>query len=371
MFCMNCGMELPDGAKFCLNCGTPQGKVSTTSSSASGSINLANNNALVPAVCPNCSSHLRVDISARIARCESCGTECLVQDAINALNVSGNVNVGNATININGTNINSLLNRVEMMLAEGDFDGAMQKCDSILDIDPTESRTYLYLLMSELRCKRREELANQMVTFAGNKNYIKAMKFGNEALRTELNKYIEIINNRVDTNLYNPEIGDEIYFGSMDGHRLWWKVLLVRERTALIISKTAICNSKFNMFEGPAYWDNCSLRNWLNNEFYNTCFSAVEKQKINSVDIKPITNIIEWRHGSDTTTTDRIFLLSDREAKKLFQHDYSRATGDFWWLRFPAGNKISGVNKLGEIVKNCMSPVKYQGVRPAMWIDLP
>ena len=24
MFCMNCGMELPDKAKFCLSCGAPQ-----------------------------------------------------------------------------------------------------------------------------------------------------------------------------------------------------------------------------------------------------------------------------------------------------------------------------------------------------------
>lgn len=30
MFCMNCGQQLPDGAKFCKNCGKPQGAVSPT-----------------------------------------------------------------------------------------------------------------------------------------------------------------------------------------------------------------------------------------------------------------------------------------------------------------------------------------------------
>lgn len=30
MFCMNCGQQLPDGAKFCMNCGLPVGAVSPT-----------------------------------------------------------------------------------------------------------------------------------------------------------------------------------------------------------------------------------------------------------------------------------------------------------------------------------------------------
>ena len=93
MFCMNCGQQLPDGAKFCLQCGTPQGEISPASAPAAEPQRQDNGPAFVPAMCPNCSAHLRVDPSQKIARCESCGTECLVQNAIKTLEVSGSVNV--------------------------------------------------------------------------------------------------------------------------------------------------------------------------------------------------------------------------------------------------------------------------------------
>lgn len=86
MFCMNCGQQLPDGAKFCLECGTPQGAIAPTNSVNAGP-------KFVPAMCPNCNARLNVDPSYQIARCGSCGTECLVQDAINKLSISGSVNL--------------------------------------------------------------------------------------------------------------------------------------------------------------------------------------------------------------------------------------------------------------------------------------
>ena len=33
MFCMNCGKALPDGAKFCMYCGTPLGAASAPAQS--------------------------------------------------------------------------------------------------------------------------------------------------------------------------------------------------------------------------------------------------------------------------------------------------------------------------------------------------
>lgn len=54
MFCMNCGTELPDNAKFCLQCGEKQ-----------GSDNLMNNSTtkLIAAQCTNCNAPLEVDSS--------------------------------------------------------------------------------------------------------------------------------------------------------------------------------------------------------------------------------------------------------------------------------------------------------------------
>lgn len=93
MFCMNCGQQLPDGARFCLQCGTPQGEVKPVAAPNPEPPKSVNEPTLVPAMCPNCGAHLRVDPSYKLARCGACGTECLVQNAIQTLNVSGSVNV--------------------------------------------------------------------------------------------------------------------------------------------------------------------------------------------------------------------------------------------------------------------------------------
>ena len=49
----------------------------------------------------------------------------------------------NYNIYVSGTNTDSLLQRVEIMLGDGDFGGAMSKCDTILDSDPTNGNVYL------------------------------------------------------------------------------------------------------------------------------------------------------------------------------------------------------------------------------------
>lgn len=210
MFCMNCGKTLPDGAKFCKFCGTPQDAVAPTAPSNSESINLDGSHTFVPAMCPNCNAHMKVDSSSKIARCDNCGTECLVQDAIKALNVRGNVQVGNATINVNGTNTESLLKRTEIMLADGDFLGAREKCDIILDSDPTNAKAYIAMLMAVLNVRRQDDLANCRQPFDNNNYYLKAMQFGDEKTKAKLSGYIEQINKRkvieYYTEIYNQAL---------------------------------------------------------------------------------------------------------------------------------------------------------------------
>ena len=197
---MNCGQQLPDGAKFCMKCGTPQGAVSpqanisSTVTTTSETINLDGRHSFVPAICPNCNAHMEVDLSSKIARCKTCGTECLVQDAIKTLNVRENVQVGNATITVNGTNIENLLQRVEIMLSDGDFKGAIEKCDTILDSDPKNGQSYLFMLMADLGCKKRSDLSLQRYLFDNNRYYYKAVQYGNNELKTKLIGYnIEIL----------------------------------------------------------------------------------------------------------------------------------------------------------------------------------
>lgn len=375
MFCMNCGQSLPDGAKFCLNCGTPQGAVSTTGNISSETINFDGNRTFVPAMCPNCSAHMNVDSSSKIARCDACGTECLVQDAIKTLNVKGNIQVGNATINVNGTNTDSLLQRVEMMLADGDFSGAMQKCDTILDTDPTNGRAFFYMLMCNLSCRNKHNLAEQSKIYDGNPYYIKAMKFGDEDLRNELQSYLNSTIKRMNSEQFAP--GNIICYGAHNGNNLYWRILKVNDGMALIISNDIIADMPYHNICKPVNWMNCSLRNWLNNDFVNEYFSAKEKETIVTTTISNKANPDFMKRLICENTTDKVFLLSIFEARTLFPNDDSRSAGTGWWLRTCGSDLIHAacVNQNGNVVTKGLKINGTEsgggfGVRPAMWIKI-
>jgi hypothetical protein len=150
-------------------------------------------------------------------------------------------------------------------------------------------------------------------------------------------------------------------------------------------------------------WHDCDLRKWLNDEFYNTAFTATEKELIK------ITHCTD--NGEDTPDTkDKVFLLSVNEIKYLTDihgKDLRRAVGtDFakakksdgcdlyvydktvkanyiikngeefgcswWWLR-TQGNKASRAYFIGT---NCSirsygnNSSARDGVRPALKIKL-
>lgn len=382
MFCMNCGQVLPDGAKFCLSCGTPQGQISPAKPAVPETVNLDGSHTLVPAMCPNCNSHMNVDPNLKIARCEYCGTECLVQEAIKNINLKGNVKVGNAIININGTNTEGILQRAELLLSSGDFAEAHKKCESILDMDPTNGRLYALMLLAELKCRDISQLAEQKSSFEQNQNYVYAVRFGDSDLRAKLQYY----NNQVITKLEserikfeaeqeykrrNPKVGDELYIGTFDGKMICWQVLYIQDRSALLICSKNICNMQFHVRNFNATWNTSYIRKWLNNNFFGLSFTREEKERIIVSQVNNENNP-QFNTPGGGPTNDKVFLLSISEAEKYFANDKARAINTWWWLRTPghndscaAGVYVSGgVNAYGEDIQ------KKRGVRPAMWINL-
>lgn len=371
MFCMYCGQQLPDGARFCLQCGTPQGAVSPTGTTQAETINLDGAHKFVPAMCPNCNAHMKVDSSLKIARCDSCGTECLVQDAINALTVKGNVQVGSATINVNGTNTDSLLQRVEIMLADGDFNGAMSKCDTILDSDPTNGKVYFYMLMSNLKCRNRNDLASQTRPFDGNQYYIKAMQYGDPELKNELQGYLFA---KYDANLKNPTVGAEIHLGHYsNGQSVIWKILKIQNNMLFIISSDYICRLPYHQTRDSITWADCTLRKWLNNEFIQGYFSPAEQARIVPCKLNNDNNL-KYNTPGGVPTTDKVFLLSINEANQLFANNQARDIGSWgWWLRSPGvePNYAAIVNRGGWVSSRGLEAYGSNfGVCPAMWISL-
>ena len=132
MFCSSCGAKLHDDAKFCFNCGAKAGSFDLSHFTPS-----TPQTKIVPAKCTNCGASLNVDPSQSAAVCPYCNSAYVVEKAINEYNVSieGNLTVNGATININGKNINNLLERAEQYAREGDFDKGLQYFNEVLDMD--------------------------------------------------------------------------------------------------------------------------------------------------------------------------------------------------------------------------------------------
>lgn len=421
---MNCGQDLPDGAKFCLKCGTPQGSTSPTGSVNSETINFDGTHTFVPAKCPNCGAQLKVDSSFKIAHCDSCDTDCLVQDAIKALTVRGNVQVGNATINVNSTNTDSLLQRVEIMVADGDFGDAMSKCDTILDSDPTNGKVYFFMLLCNLRCRTKNELANYPVPFDGNKYYIKAVQYGDDSLKSELVSYINSIkaSNEVRRNkeieeyelkrkieeenelkrkieeenelkrkkeeeieikrkreeeavkarLKNIIVGNTFYFGTNKGRELLWKVLRIQNGRALIITTDIVCKMPYHLPGGSITWSDCTLRKWLNSVFINNSFTHAEQARIVPCDLNNDNNP-QYRTSGGSPTTDKVFLFNLNEANMLLANNMERSTGFWWWLRSPGKNPSEAAHVREDGMVFNYGPFVSDGdggVRPAMWIEM-
>ena len=318
MICLNCGQQLPVGAKVCLNCRTPQGAVSPT-----------------------------------------------------------------GTTNVSGTNTDSLLQRVDNMLADGDFVGAMSKCDTILDSDPTNGKVYFYMLMSSFECKNRTELANLSIPFDDNQYYIKAVQYGDASLKDELAGYINTIIARNDAKrkreeeylakLNDLKVGDTFFYGSHNGHRISWKVLKVQDRKALVITTKNICDMPYHQIFGDITWSECTLRKWLNEDFIKGDFTQAERARILPCKLNNDNNL-EYKTPGGASTTDEVFLLSINEAKTIFADDQERSNSSRWWLRSPGGkpNFAAYVDHDGEVRTegHFVFIDLLGGVRPAIWLDI-
>ena len=90
-----------------------------------------------------------------------------------------------------------LLKRAFMFLEDGDWNSANEYCEKVLDIDPECAEAYLGKLMAELRCKKQDDLKDCPKPFDGSNNYQKAVRFGDDNLKTTLTAYIEHINTRI------------------------------------------------------------------------------------------------------------------------------------------------------------------------------
>jgi len=194
--------------------------------------------------------------------------------------------------------------------------------------------------------------------------------------------------------------GDIVQIGGLD-----WRVLDVQDGKALVLSEKVVSKTWYypDTYVPLKTWEESSLRLYLNEEFFDSVFSAEEKERILKTSVANNDNPwYDTTGGNDTE--DKVFVLSLEEVlhytgsidelknvrKATYfisdQHNAQRVAetpdGDaaWWWLRTTGAYEYlchvnfshatvvlanGSVSVFGDMVGN-----EFGGVRPAMWITL-
>ena len=200
-----------------------------------------------------------------------------------------------------------------------------------------------------------------------------------------------------------PKRGDVITMGTyeQDGNTkngaepIEWMVLDEKDDRLLVISVKALETMAYddaNSFSSHIWWENCSLRKWLNKDFLSAAFSAGEQKNILSTKLTT-----EDKHGT-FETKDQLFCLSLAELRQYFPTNESmmcegtkvaqkanNSVGESgnvnWWLRNILVEYASDIRYLDSAAFVQASPLydinsdgcplwasEVMAVRPAMWI---
>lgn len=143
-----------------------------------------------------------------------------------------------------------------------------------------------------------------------------------------------------------------------------WRILEESDGTALILCESIIANKQYHSSSNN--YMNSEIKAWLNSEFYNTAFTALQQEliEVTNVDNSVYSTGYSSNSYACANTNDKIFLPSYRDmvnpafgfnsnssnydtARRRLTSDYSRATGAYmvtsteyygngwWWLRSP------------------------------------
>ncbi len=153
---------------------------------------------------------------------------------------------------------------------------------------------------------------------------------------------------------------------------------------ALLLSRYVLDMQRYNKSYSKVNWKKCTIRSWLNDNFYNDCFSRAEKDAI-------LNSRLYSPYGNDVVeTNDTVFLLSIDEAYNYLESSdlfigkptkyaiaqdiaLSDRNTSYWWLRGSSGrlNDADRVDQNGNVQTYGGNTNAYGvGIRPAIWVSL-
>ncbi|MBR3208481.1 MAG: leucine-rich repeat protein, partial [Bacillus sp. (in: Bacteria)] len=147
-----------------------------------------------------------------------------------------------------------------------------------------------------------------------------------------------------------------------DEEYAYWRVLDINkeQETALLMAERSLRVKPYHNEHRAITWENCSLRAWLNDEYYEKTFSEKEKAAI-----------IETPH--EFLSRDKVFLLSTSEAKDYLSDEHDRTARYYsGWLRSPGSysDNAACIDNNGSINYLGCNVVCLKTFCPAICIDL-
>ena len=107
-------------------------------------------------------------------------------------------------------------------------------------------------------------------------------------------------------------VGSDVEFGSYfqkdkeNKTSISWRVLANDGEKALLLSNYGLACKQYNEKYADVTWGKCTLREWLNEEFFNCAFSEEEKNKIVTVSVSSDDHLY-YNIKQSPATQDRVF----------------------------------------------------------------
>lgn len=183
------------------------------------------------------------------------------------------------------------------------------------------------------------------------------------------------------------EVGQFFEFGYYGNEDMVWQVVDIQDGKALIVCKNAVEAMAYNETGEAVTWEECSLRTWLNDEFYNVAFNDEERSHIALTNLSTSgSETYNTTGGNDTSDYvfipgyfDELWTYFSREADRpciitvhaTENYEQEDAMECIWWTRSPGEMQYQTMYITPKgAVKSTKYVEKKYGVRPAMWIEL-
>ncbi len=284
-------------------------------------------------------------------------------------------------IEIDPKNVDAYLGLADAYIAQGDYDKAIEVLEEAVDELDGDARDEVKDKLKEVKKLKKQEQAeasgeDTVTSGATNDSSIDApsasaaTKYVNELGEASVGALVRLGQYEQDNDIANGKEAIE------------WFVVSVEEGKALLLSKYCLAAKQFHTesgMENRILWEESSLRQWLNDEFYESAFSSMEKEAI-----------YKFSAGSDRGLAegDKVFVPAVTEIQKFVSGRYgtpltaSAKASDYalvgdggfygekavpWWARDTYGD-ARYIDEKGHYYICDESATIF--VRPALWVDL-